>query len=97
MLIPTIEELIYCKNFLEIQGLQHQIAYMQDKAKVTTNVAHAMSELTKAKEITLCGQARKGRLTASNFRSVLKCKRVTPSLMKHLFGDDLSRLNLFSI
>lgn len=47
MAIPTIEELIYCENFLEIQGLQNQIAYIQDKAKVTTNVAHAMSELTK--------------------------------------------------
>ena len=37
--------------------------------------------------------ARRGRLTASNFGSVLKAKRVTPSLLKRLLGEyDLSRV-----
>ena len=37
--------------------------------------------------------ARKGRLTASNFGSVLKSKRATPFLIKRLLGEyDLSRV-----
>ena len=32
--------------------------------------------------------ARKGRLTASNFGAVLSAKRVTPSLLKTLLGED---------
>ena len=36
---------------------------------------------------------RKGRLTVSNFGSVLKAKRITPSLVKRLLGEyDLSRV-----
>ena len=31
--------------------------------------------------------ARRGRLTASNFGSVLKAKRITPSLVKRLLGE----------
>lgn len=53
--IPTIEELIYCENFLEIEGLQSQIAYIQEEAKVTTNVIHVMADLTKGQRETLCG------------------------------------------
>ena len=35
----------------------------------------------------------KGRLTASNFGSVLNCKRVTQSLIKRVLGQyDLSRV-----
>ena len=38
-------------------------------------------------------QARKGRLTASNFGVVLKAKRATPSLIKRLFGEyDISKV-----
>lgn len=92
MPILTIEELIYNENFLEVQGIQNQIAYIQEKAKLTTNVIHVVAELTKGqRDNPMWHQARRGRLTASNFGRVLKCKRPTPALIKRLIGEnDLS-------
>lgn len=92
--IPSIEEMIYCEDFLEIEGLQEQIAYIQEKATVTPNVISVVAELTKGqRDNSLWHQARKGRQAASNFGSVLKCKKTTPSLIKRLLGEyDLSRV-----
>ena len=45
------------------------------------------------KTSTLWHHVRKGRLTASNFGSVLNAGRITPSLLKRLLGEyDLSRV-----
>ncbi|KXJ24866.1 Exonuclease [Exaiptasia diaphana] len=92
--IPTIEELIFCEDFLEVVGKEHQIAYIQDKAKVSANVIEVVAELTMGqRDNSSWHLARRGRLTASNFGSVLNCKRVTPSLLKRLLGEyDLSRV-----
>ena len=44
-----------------------------------------------------CQNLKKGRLTASNFEVILKAKRLTPSLMKHVTGEyDLSWVQAIS-
>lgn len=51
------------------------------------NVISVVAELTKGQRMNpMWHQARKGRLTASNFGRVLKCKRVTPTLIKRAVG-----------
>lgn len=92
--IPTIEDLIQSEDFLSIEGIQDQIAYIQNRAKVSDVTITELAQLTKGqRDNPLWQQLRKGRLTASNFGSVLKAKRITPSLKKRLLGEyDLSRV-----
>jgi hypothetical protein len=85
--IPTIEEIIYCEEFLTIDGQDSQIAFLQDKVKVTEICIKEIAGLTKGqRDNPLWHQAQRGRLTASNFGCVLKAKRTTPSLITSNFG-----------
>jgi len=92
--IRTIEEIIYSEEFLNIQGQQAQIAFLQGKAEVDENQIKEIGSLTKGqRDNPLWHLVRKGRLTASNFGCVLNAKRATPSLIKRLLGEyDISRV-----
>ena len=77
LLIPTIEDIIFSEEFLQTRGLQQQLDYLVRRSRIL--------EEDILKRITV-GQrdnpawhlARKGRLTASNFGSVLKAKELLP-------------------
>lgn len=90
--IPTIEDIIYSEEFLEIQGSQQQIDCLVRQAKIPDECILKISDITIGQRNNPTWHlARRGRLTASNFGSVLKAKRVTPSLLKRLLGEyDLS-------
>lgn len=90
--VPKIEELIQCKEFLLLQDQQEQIAYIQDRVKISQDCIKEVALQTKGqRDNPLWHEVRRGRLTASNFGSVLNAKRITPSLTKRLLGEyDLS-------
>ena len=92
--ISTIQELIFTEEFLKAESQQEQVLYLQNKAKIGTPAILNVASLTKGqRDNPLWHEARKGRLTASNFGCVLQSKRVTPSLIKRLLGEyDLSRV-----
>jgi len=92
--IKTIENIIFSEEFLNIQGNDEQIAYLINNTKLTRDQIVEVSNLTvRQRDNPAWHMIRKGRLTASNFGSVLKAKRVTPSLLKRLLGEyDLSKV-----
>lgn len=92
--IPTIEEIIYSEEFLQAIGAQQQLDVLVRKAKITEADALQVSQKTVGQRDNPAWHlARRGRLTASNFGSVLYAKRVTPSLLKRLMGDyDLTKV-----
>lgn len=92
--IPTIEEIIYSEEFIQTRGYQQQLDCLVRKAKVNEGDVVLVSEVTVGQRDNPAWHlARRGRLTASNFGSVLQAKRVTPSLLKRLLGEyDLSRV-----
>ena len=91
--IPTINEIITSQEFLSVQGKENQIAYIQDKVKISNDAVETIATITRGQRTNpLWHHVRKGRLTASNFGSVLNAGRITPSLLKRLLGEyDLSR------
>ena len=86
-------KLLPVKN-LSVQGKENQIAYIQDKVKISNDAVETIATITKGQRTNpLWHHVRKGRLTASNFGSVLNAGRITPSLLKRLLGEyDLSRV-----
>jgi len=92
--IPTIEEIMYSEEFLQTRGVQQQLDCLVQRSKILDQDIMRTSEITVGQRDNPAWHlARKGRLTASNFGSVLKAKRVTPSLLKLLLGEyDLSRV-----
>ncbi|XP_044182630.1 uncharacterized protein LOC122963280 [Acropora millepora] len=92
--VPTIEEIIYSDEFVQTRGAQQQLDCLVRKAKITEANVLLISQITVGQRDNPAWHlARRGRLTASNFGSVLHAKRVTPSLLKRLLGEyDLSRV-----
>ncbi|XP_015778439.1 PREDICTED: uncharacterized protein LOC107356337 [Acropora digitifera] len=62
--IPTINEIITSQDFLSVQGKENQIAYLQDKVKISNDAVETIATITKG-QITnpLWHLVRKGRLT----------------------------------
>ena len=92
--VATVEDVIFQEEFLLLQGLQEQCQYFLNKVSVEWKTIEDVSRLTAGQRDNPSWQMiRRGRLTASNFGSVLNAKRVTPSLIKRLLGEyDLSRV-----
>ena len=92
--IPSIEEIIFSDELLQAKGGQEQLDCLIRRSKLDVHKIARISQLTVGqRENPVWHLARRGRLTASNFGSVLKAKRVTPSLVKRLLGEyDLSRV-----
>ena len=92
--VLTIEEIIYSDEFIQTRGAQQQLDCLVRKAKITEANVLLISQITVGQRDNPAWHlARRGRLTASNFGSVLHAKRVTPSLLKRLLGEyDLSRV-----
>ena len=90
--IPTIEDIIYSEEFLKTQGSQQQTDCLVRQAKIPDEYILKISDITIGQRNNPTWHlTRRGRLTASNFGCVLKAKRVTQSLLKHLLGEyDLS-------
>lgn len=91
---PTIEEIIFSDEFLQAAGRQQQLDCLVRLSRLQETDILSVSELTAGqRDNPAWFLARRGRLTASNFGSVLKAKRITPSLVKRLLGEyDLSRV-----
>ena len=91
---PTIEEIIFSEEFLEATGRQQQLDCLVRRSRLQETDTLKISELTVGQQDNLAWfLAKRGRLTASNFGSVLKAKRITPSLIKRLLEEyDLSRV-----
>ena len=92
--MPSIEEIIFSDEFLQARGTQGQLDCLVRRSKLEEHKIARISQLTVGQRDNPAWHlARRGRLTASNFGSVLKAKRVTPSLVKRLLGEyDLSRV-----
>ena len=92
--IPTIEDIIFSEEFLQTRGLQQQLDCLARQSRILEEDILKISRITVGQRDNPAWHlARRGRLTASNFGSVLKAKRVTPSLLKRLLGEyDLSRV-----
>ena len=92
--IPTIEDIIFSEQFLQTRGLQQQLECLVQRSRILEEDILKISRITVGQRDNPAWHlARRGRLTASNFGSVLKAKRVTPSLPKRLLGEyDLSRV-----
>ena len=91
--IPTIEDIIFSEEFLQTRGLQQLDCFVR-RSRILEEDILKISRVTVGQlDHPVWHLARRGRLTASNFGSVLKAKRVTPSLLKRLLGEyDLSRV-----
>ena len=91
---PTIEEIIFSEEFLEATGRQQQLDCLVRRSRLQETDTLKISELTVGqRDNPAWFLAERGRLTASNFGSVLKAKRITSSLIKRLLGEyDLSRV-----
>ncbi|KAL9978422.1 hypothetical protein ACROYT_G015935 [Oculina patagonica] len=86
--IPTIEEIIFSEEFMKTRGSQQQLDCLVRNAKVQEHDVILVSKITVGQRDNPAWHlARKVRLTASNFGSVLQAKRVTPSLLKRLLGE----------
>ena len=92
--MPSIEEIIYSDEFLRARGIQEQLDCLVRSSKLDEQKIVRISEITVGQRNNPAWHiARRGRLTASNFGSVLDAKRITPSLLKRLLGEyDLSRV-----
>ena len=87
---PTIEEIIFSEEFLEATGRQQELDCLVRRSTLQETDTLKISELTVGqRDIPAWVLARRGRLTASNFGSVLK------ALVKRLLGEyDLSRVKV---
>lgn len=85
--IFTVEDIVSSKEFLDIE-LKSQEDFLLQKLKVTDEQIKLVNEITKGqRENPSWLMLRKGRLTASNFGSVLNAKKVTQSLLKKVLGE----------
>ena len=91
--IPTIEDIIFSEEFLQTRGLQQLDCFVRRSRILEEDILKISRVTVGQRDNPAWHLARRGRLTASNFGSVLKAKRVTPSLLKRLLGEyDLSRV-----
>ena len=92
--MPSIEEIIFSEEFLQARGIQNRLDCLVRCSKLDEEKILRISEITVGQRDNPAWHiARRGRLTASNFGSVLKAKRITPSLLKRILGEyDLSRV-----
>ena len=82
---PTIEEIIFSDEFLQARGHQQQLDCLVRCSRLQQADILNISEVTVGQRNNSAWYlARKGRLTGSNFSSILKAKRITPSLLKRL-------------
>ena len=92
--VSTVKELIFTEEFLTLSTATEQLESIRRKLKVKREIVNQISSLTVGQRTNpswhLVG---KGRLTASNFGSVINAKRVTPSLVKRLLEEyDISHV-----
>ena len=87
----TVEDIVLCEEFLNHAD---KTSYLIEKLRISEDQRVAVNTATIGQRDNPSWQMKsKGRLTASNFGSVLKCKRVTVSLIKRILGQcDLSRV-----
>ena len=87
-------EVIFSEEFLTLSTPAEQLEFIRRKLKVEQEIENQISSLTVGQRNNPSWHlVRKGRLTASNFGSVINAKRVTPSLIKRLLGEyDISRV-----
>ena len=87
----TVEDIVLCEEFLNHADKTN---YLIEKLRISEDQRVAVNTATIGQRDNPSWQMKsKGRLTASNFGSVLKCKRVTVSLIKPILGQcDLSRV-----
>ena len=73
--VPTIEEIIYSEEFIQTRGAQQQLECLVHKAKITEADILLVSQITVGQRDNPAWYlARRGRLPASNFGSVLLAK-----------------------
>lgn len=91
---PTIAEIIFSEEFLQAIGHQQQLDCLVCHSRLQQADILSISEVTVGQQDNPAWfLVRRSRLTASNFGSVLKAKRITPSLLKRLLREyDLSRV-----
>ena len=88
-----MEELIFSEEFLTLSTAAEQLEFIRRKLKVEREIVNQISSLTVGQRNNPSWHlVRKGRLTASNFGSVINAKRVTPSLIKRLLTSHVSKL-----
>ena len=89
--VITVEDIVLSEEFVNHVDKK---SYLTEKLRVTEDQRIALNKATIGQRDNPCWHMiRKGRLTASNFGSVLNCKRVTQSLIKRVLGQyDLSRV-----
>ena len=80
--IPPIEEIIYCEEFLQAQGLENQLAFLMEKCKIDDTLVEDIASLTIGQRDNPLWHRIRRRLTAGNFGVVLHAKRVTASVIE---------------
>ena len=92
--VLTVEEQIFSEEFLTLSTAAEQLEFIRPKLKVKREIVNQISSLIVGQRNNSSWHlVRKGRLTASNFGSVIIAKRVTPSLIKRLLGEyDISHV-----
>ena len=92
--IQTISDIIFSEEFLKTKESAEQLSFLLRKTKVDQSLIQKVSNVTVGqRDNPLWQLVRNGRLTASNFGSVLNAKRATPSLIKRLLGEyDVSKV-----
>ena len=84
-----MEELIFSEEFLTLSTAAEQLEFIRRKLNVERGIVNEISSLTVGQRNNPSWHlVRKWRLTASNFCSVIDAKRVTPSLIKRLLGEN---------
>ena len=89
--VITVEDIVLSEEFVNHVDKK---SYLAEKLRVSEDQRIALNKATIGQQDNPCWHViRKGRLTASNFGSVLNCKRVTQSLIKRVLGQyHLSRV-----
>ncbi|PFX18644.1 Alkaline nuclease [Stylophora pistillata] len=92
--MPSIEEIIYSDEFPSSNRNSRAVGLFGLQFQARRGKIVRISEITVGQRNNPAWPiARRGRLTASNFGSILHAKRITPSLLKRLLGEyDLLRV-----
>ena len=85
--MPSIQEIIYSDQFLRARGVKEQLDCLNRSSKLDEEKIVRISEITVGQRKNPARHIARGRLTASNFGSILHAKRITPSLLKRLLGE----------
>ena len=85
--MPSIQEIIYSDQFLQARGVKEQLDCLNRSSKLDEEKIVRISEITVGQRKNPARHIARGRLTTSNFGSILHAKRITPSLLKRLLGE----------